>query len=45
MLSVFNNLREINTLTILFRMVLAIICGGLIGIERSIKNISFCDTT
>jgi len=37
-LSVFNNLREINTLTILFRMVLAIICGGLIGIERSIKN-------
>ena len=38
MLSVFNNLREINTLTILFRMVLAIICGGLIGIERSIKN-------
>ena len=38
MLSVFNNLREINTLTILFRMVLAIICGGLIGLERSVKN-------
>ena len=38
MLSVFNNLREINTSTILFRMVLAIICGGLIGLERSVKN-------
>ena len=38
MLSFFNGLREINTATILFRMVLAMICGGLIGIERSMKN-------
>ena len=38
MLSVFNNLRDINTATILFRMVLAILCGGAIGIERSMKN-------
>ena len=38
MISAFNGLRDINTATILFRMVLAIICGGLIGIERSIKN-------
>ena len=38
MLSVFNGLRDINTATILFRMVLAMICGGLIGVERSMKN-------
>ena len=38
MLSAFNSLRDINTATIFFRMVLAIICGGAIGIERSMKN-------
>lgn len=38
MLSVFNSLREINTATILFRMILAMLCGGLIGLERSVKN-------
>lgn len=38
MLSFFNGLRNINTLTILFRMVLAVVCGGLIGMERSMKN-------
>ena len=38
MLSFFNGLRDINTATILFRMVLAMILGGLIGIERSMKN-------
>ena len=38
MLSIFNGLRDINTATILFRMVLAMILGGLIGIERSMKN-------
>lgn len=38
MLSVFNSLRDINTATILFRMVLAVVCGTLIGIERSMKN-------
>ena len=38
MLPIFNSLRDINSLTILSRMILAIVCGGLIGIERSIKN-------
>lgn len=38
MISAFNGLRDINTVTILFRMILAILCGGLIGIERSAKN-------
>ena len=38
MLPIFNNLRDINSLTILFRMVLAVVCGAVIGIERSIKN-------
>lgn len=38
MLSAFNSLRDINTATIFFRMVLAILCGGAIGIERSMKN-------
>ena len=38
MLSFFNSFRDINTVNILFRMVFAVICGGVIGIERSIKN-------
>ena len=38
MLPIFNNLRDINSFTILFRMVLAVLCGAVIGIERSIKN-------
>ena len=38
MLSFFNGFRDINSATILFRMVFAILCGGAIGIERSIKN-------
>ncbi len=38
MISAFNGLRDINTATILFRMVLAILCGGAIGLERSAKN-------
>ena len=38
MLSFFDNFRDINSATILFRMVFAILCGGLIGIERSMKN-------
>ena len=38
MLSFFDSFRDINTVNILFRMVFAVICGGVIGIERSIKN-------
>ena len=38
MLSFFNSFRDINTVNIFFRMVFAVICGGVIGIERSIKN-------
>ena len=38
MLSFFDGFRDINSATILFRMVFAILCGGAIGIERSIKN-------
>ena len=38
MLPIFNSLRDINTFTILFRMVFAIICGSAIGLERSMKN-------
>ena len=38
MLSIFDNFRDINTATILFRMVFAVLCGGIIGIERSMKN-------
>jgi Uncharacterized membrane protein len=37
-LSFFDSFRDINTVNILFRMVFAVICGGVIGIERSIKN-------
>ena len=38
MLSFFDGFRDINTANILFRMVFAVLCGGAIGIERSIKN-------
>ena len=38
MLSFFDGFRDINSATILFRMVFAILCGGALGIERSIKN-------
>ena len=38
MLSFFNSFRDINTVNIFFRMVFAVICGGVIGIERSMKN-------
>lgn len=32
------NLYELNTTTIIFRILLAMVCGGLLGLERSIKN-------
>ncbi len=38
MLSALSELREINLLTVLLRMALAILCGLLIGMERSSKN-------
>lgn len=34
----FNNLYELNTLTIIVRIVLAVILGGLIGLQRNMTN-------
>ncbi len=33
-----NYLRELNTISIIFRFVFAIICGGIIGLEREKKR-------
>ncbi len=38
MLSIFNGLRELTVLSVSVRMVLAVICGGIIGIEREFKR-------
>ena len=38
MLQLFNELREITFLSVVVRMLLAFLCGGVIGIERSYKN-------
>ena len=38
MLPIFNGLRDINFLSTLVRMLLATLCGALIGLERSYKN-------
>ena len=38
MISAFDPLREITFATVLFRMVLAVLCGSAIGLERSSKN-------
>ena len=38
MISIFDPLRDVNFLTTLFRMCLAFLIGGLIGLERSYKN-------
>ena len=38
MLSVFDSLRDINVLSVSVRMLLAVICGGVIGIEREFKR-------
>ena len=38
MLSVFDSLRDLRFISILVRMLLALLCGSLIGIERSYKN-------
>ena len=38
MSSVFAYLRELNIVTMMLRIVLAVLCGGLIGLERERKN-------
>ena len=38
MLSIFDGLRDLRFIAIVFRMFLALLCGGVIGIERSYKN-------
>ena len=38
MLSVFDGLRDVTLLSVFARMLLAVLCGGLIGIEREYKR-------
>lgn len=38
MLKMLDPLREINFYSVAFRMILACICGGIIGIEREYKH-------
>ena len=38
MLSVFDSLRDVTLLSVSARMVLAVLCGGVIGIEREYKR-------
>ncbi|MBQ9346348.1 MAG: MgtC/SapB family protein [Oscillibacter sp.] len=38
MLSIFDGLRDIRFVTVLFRLLLAVLCGAGIGLERSYKN-------
>ena len=38
MLSVFDSLRDVNMVSVTVRMVLAVLCGGIIGIEREYKR-------
>ena len=38
MLPIFDNLREVTLLAVTTRMLLAVICGGVIGIEREFKR-------
>lgn len=38
MLSVLDGLREINLLSVTVRMLLAVLCGGIIGVEREYKR-------
>ena len=38
MLSVFDSIRDISVLSVSLRMVLAVLCGGAIGIEREFKR-------
>ena len=38
MIPFFDSLRDINVLSVSVRMLLAVICGGVIGIEREFKR-------
>ena len=38
MLSIFDGLRDVTLLSITVRMLLAVVCGGIIGIEREYKR-------
>ena len=38
MLSIFGGLRDVTVLSVTVRMVLAVVCGGIIGIEREYKR-------
>jgi putative Mg2+ transporter-C (MgtC) family protein len=38
MLSIFDGLRELNVYSVAFRLFLAVICGGIIGLEREFKR-------
>ena len=38
MLSIFDSLRELTVLSVAVRMLLAVICGGVIGLEREFKR-------
>ena len=38
MLSIFDSLREVTLLSVTIRMLLAVVCGGIIGIEREFKR-------
>ncbi len=38
MLPIFDTLRDVTVASILFRLLLAVLCGGLIGLERSYKH-------
>ena len=38
MLSMFDGLRDVTIASVTVRMVLAVVCGGIIGIEREYKR-------
>jgi len=38
MLSIFDSLRDVNMVSVTVRMILAVLCGGIIGIEREYKR-------
>lgn len=38
MLSIFNFVRELNILSVFIRLLVAVICGGIIGLEREFKR-------
>ena len=38
MISLFDGIRQVDTLTVLIRLLFAFVCGGVIGLERSYKN-------